>query len=356
VNGRVAALLALGAGFNPEYSGEDNIYLYASILGLTRQQIEQRYDSICEFADIGEFISQPVKKYSSGMYMRLAFAVAIHVDPDVLIVDEALAVGDEAFQRKCYAKLEALKKNGMALLFVSHASSTVISLCDRALLLEGGRLLADSEPKQIISAYHKLLFSSMEKRNEVIQEIQVMSPAITGNKAPVVGEPKRQPVCKAYHLEDMKPKSTLYYESRGAQISELEITTLNGERVNVLCNGEEYIYGYKVNFTENCRRVLFGMLIKNVTGIEIGGSTSFPLNSPLEEVAADTQMRVEFHFKCRLSQGVYFLNAGVKGLVGDEDTYLHRVIDAVMIRVQPEDDGTFTGIVDFGIKSRVSII
>lgn len=110
VNGRVAALLALGAGFNPEYSGEENIYLYASLLGLSKQKINDRYKSICEFADIGEFITQPVKKYSSGMHVRLAFAVAIHVEPDILIVDEALAVGDEAFQRKCYARLEELKK------------------------------------------------------------------------------------------------------------------------------------------------------------------------------------------------------------------------------------------------------
>lgn len=356
VNGRVAALLALGAGFNPEYSGEDNIYLYASILGLSRQQIDQRYDSICEFADIGEFITQPVKKYSSGMFMRLAFAVAIHVDPDILIVDEALAVGDEAFQRKCYAKLEALKKNGMTLLFVSHSSSSVVSLCDRALLLEGGKLLASGEPKQIVSVYHKLLFSPADKRQQVIQEIQKTLPAQTENKNSIAVEPESQRACKAYYVGDMKPKSTLYYESRGATISDLEVTTPEGKGVNVLCNGEEYIYSYKVSFTEYCTRVLFGMLIKNVTGIEIGGATSFPLNSPLEEVAPGTQMRVEFRFKCRLSQGVYFLNAGVKGLLGDEEVYLHRVIDAVMMRVQPEDDQAFTGIVDFGIKSRVSVL
>ena len=141
VNGRIAALLELGAGFNPEFSGRENVFLNATVLGLQRSEIEQRFDAIAAFADIGEFMDQPVKSYSSGMYVRLAFAVAINVTPDILIVDEALAVGDEAFQRKCHARIERLRNDGATILFVSHSAGMVIELCNRAVLLGCGGLL-----------------------------------------------------------------------------------------------------------------------------------------------------------------------------------------------------------------------
>lgn len=357
VNGRVAALLALGAGFNPEYSGEENIYLYASLLGLSKQEINDRYNSICEFADIGEFISQPIKKYSSGMHMRLAFSVAIHVEPDILIVDEALAVGDEAFQRKCYARLEELKKGGMSLLFVSHSAGSVINLCDRALLLEKGKLLTIGEPKAIIGAYHKLLFSPTSKVEGVIQEIQknliLDEGLVTESSNSQKTEPAKQ---KAYYIEDMQSKSIIHYESKGAVISEFCITTLEGERVNVLCKGETYSYSFKVVFQQDCQRVRFGMLIKNITGIEIGGFATSSIQNPIDTVQNGSQYNVKFSFVCRLNPGVYFLNAGVKGVEESEETYLHRILDAIMIRVMPEDEQQSTGIIDFEIEAQVQAL
>ena len=155
VNGKVSALLELGAGFNPEYTGRQNVYIKGSILGLTTKAIEARFDDIMAFADIGDFINQPVKTYSSGMAVRLAFAVAISVDPDILIVDEALAVGDAAFQRKCFARIKHIQESGSTILFVSHGAGTVIELCSRALLLEKGELIASGSPKQVISHYHR---------------------------------------------------------------------------------------------------------------------------------------------------------------------------------------------------------
>jgi lipopolysaccharide transport system ATP-binding protein len=145
VNGRIAALLELGSGFNPEFTGRENVYLNAAILGLSRRETEARFDAIARFADIGMFIDHPVKTYSSGMYMRLAFAVAINVDPDILVVDEALAVGDEAFSRKCYARIEEIKEKGATILFVSHSAQTVIQLCDRALLLDRGEKILEGK-------------------------------------------------------------------------------------------------------------------------------------------------------------------------------------------------------------------
>ena len=148
--GRVAALLELGAGFNPEFTGRENVYMNATVLGLTQEEISTRFDSIASFADIGEFIEQPVKHYSSGMYARLAFAVAINVDPDILVVDEALAVGDEPFQRKCFSRIEKIRNDGGTILFVSHSGSTVINLCDRAILLHRGERLYTGTPKRAV--------------------------------------------------------------------------------------------------------------------------------------------------------------------------------------------------------------
>lgn len=359
VNGRIAALLALGAGFNPEYTGEENIYLYASLLGLNKHDIQKRYDSIIEFADIGEFISQPVNKYSSGMHVRLAFSVAIHVEPDILIVDEALAVGDEAFQRKCYARLEELKKTGMSLLFVSHSAGSVINLCDRALLIDKGKLIAEGKPKAIIGAYHKLLFSPTSKIEAITKEIQndfICRKSDTDELKLQDASKTKHYSDKAHYVEGMQSKSEILYESKGAIISEPKVTTLEGEKVNVLCKGETYNYVFKAEFKEECYRVMFGMMIKNMTGIEIGGCATSSRSEAIEVVKNGSNYDVVFSFVCRLNPGVYFLNAGIKGVVKAEEVFLHRILDAIMIRVMPEEEQQSTGIVDFEIQSNVKNI
>lgn len=157
VRGRVAALLELGSGFNPEFTGRENVYMNAAILGLTKTEVNARYPAIVEFADIGEFVDQPVKTYSSGMFVRLAFAVAVHADPDVLVVDEALAVGDVAFQAKCMSRMRALMEAGVTLLFVSHDIGAVKALCRRALLLDHGRVLAQGDTEHVADEYTRLI-------------------------------------------------------------------------------------------------------------------------------------------------------------------------------------------------------
>ena len=169
--GRIAALLELGSGFNPEFSGRDNVFMNGAVLGLSRAEVEQRFDAIAAFADIGAFLDQPVKTYSSGMAVRLAFSVAINLNPDVLVVDEALSVGDELFQRKCFARIETLKAEGMTVLFVSHSGATVVDLCDRAVLLDGGELLSIGKPGEIVSRYQKLLYAPATEREQVRNEI-----------------------------------------------------------------------------------------------------------------------------------------------------------------------------------------
>ncbi len=170
LNGRVGALLELGSGFNPDFTGRENVYLNSAVLGLSRAQVDERFDDVAAFADIEDFIDQPVKIYSSGMAVRLAFAVQTQLDPELLIVDEALSVGDEAFQRKCFARIEQMRDRGATILFVSHASGTVVSLCQRAVLLDHGSRLITGRPKEVLKFYNKLCYASAESRAPLLAE------------------------------------------------------------------------------------------------------------------------------------------------------------------------------------------
>ena len=372
VNGRVSALLELGAGFNPEYTGKQNVYINGSILGLTHEAIEARFDDIMAFADIGDFINQPVKSYSSGMVVRLAFAVAISIDPDILIVDEALAVGDAAFQRKCFARIKQIQERGRTILFVSHGAGTVIELCNRAVLLEQGELLISGLPKQVISHYHRMIFASPEKIETIKNELRLLpnrynlvandegddkedeNSANRGNGVETKADD--DPGQESYYVPDMVPKSTVYYEKQGAIIEQPYITTIEGKKVNVLVNKEEYIYTYSVFFESPAFQVRFGMLIKSVSGIEIGGHVSAPSGKGLEYIEKATRWRIGFRFRCLLVPGVYFLNAGVLGIIGDAEVFLDRNIDVAMFRVQEKENRTSTAIVDFIEPAEVAMV
>lgn len=364
-NGRIAALLELGSGFNPEFTGRENVYLNGAVLGLSRSEIDSRFDAITEFADIGAFIDQPVKAYSSGMVVRLAFAVAINVDPQILVVDEALSVGDELFQRKCFSKIEAIRSAGATILFVSHSGGTVVELCDRAILLDAGERLATGSPKKIVGRYQKLLYAPNDKRDAIRAEIrledtnqQVDLVSLT-NAGPIVLPTisKIEPV----ELPDsydpaLKPVSTIAYESYGAMIEDPAIYTSTGDRVNNLTRGNTYYYRYRVRFERPASNVRFGMMIKTTTGLEIGGATSAASNrTSLPHVTSGTVFSVSFEFSCRINKGVYFLNAGVVGDLNGSETYLHRLIDVAMFRVFSESNDLATGFIDFSCSPHVMI-
>lgn len=361
VNGRVAALLELGAGFNPEFTGRENVFMNATVLGLGKEEIDARFDDIAEFAGIGEFIEQPVKTYSSGMMVRLAFAVAINVDPEILIVDEALSVGDELFQRKCFSRIEAIRNRGATILFVSHSGATIVELCDHAVLMDKGEKLAIGTPKQIVGSYQKLLYAPAEKETDIREQIrgQLLG---DGNTMPALESPanesrvddKESAKMEESFDPNLMPDSTIEYETKGACIESPAVLTLGGDKVNNLVRGRSYRYMYRVRFSKNISRVRFGMLIKTPSGVELGGSVSSPNASEDSlTVKANSSYRVEFRFDCALNQGTYFLNAGVVGEVDGEETYLHRLADAAMFRVLPETASSVTGIVDFGCRSKV---
>ena len=363
--GRIAALLELGSGFNPEFTGRENVYLNAAILGLHEDEISQRFDSIVAFADIGDFIDQPVKNYSSGMMVRLAFAVAINVDPQILIVDEALSVGDELFQRKCFSRIEAIRKAGATILFVSHSGGTIVELCDRAVLLDAGELLAVGRPKQIVGRYQKLLYAPADRREKLRDEIRRDGDAgITYHSdnvqelssPPMAPEaPPQQDLPDSYDPA-LQPASTIAYASYGAIIHDPVVYTEQGERVNNLTRGKNYRYSYRVRFEHAASNVRFGMLIKTISGVELGGAASASSNrTSLPFVRAGDEYTIEFEFCCRLNAGIYFLNAGVVGDLNGSETYLHRLIDIAMFRVMSESENLSTGIIDFTCMPRINL-
>lgn len=358
VNGRIAALLELGAGFNPEFTGRENVYLNGSVLGLSKEEIDSRFDTIAEFADIGEFIEQPVKSYSSGMYVRLAFAVAINVQPDVLIVDEALAVGDEAFQRKCFARIQNLRDSGSTILFVSHSAGIVTELCDRAILLDQGELISQGGPKLVVSKYHKLIYAPSDSVATVRQELKLSNEEkIFTDKfvtdadkvdTKLVASARSGPAFEedAYYEEGMVPQSTINYGSKGVLINEVHIETTDGRRVNVLREGEIYNFVYEASFTEHAFKVRFGMMIRTTSGLEIGGAVSSTPQDAIENIAKGAKIKAKFAFKCQLLPAMYFLNAGVLAHIDGQEQFAARLIDVNMFRVLPNPERLFTGLTD----------
>lgn len=363
VHGRIAALLELGAGFNPEFTGRENVRLSGLLYGLSEQELRERFDAILEFAEIGHFIDQPVKTYSSGMYVRLAFAIAINVSPDILVIDEALSVGDESFQRKCFARIEAIRESGATVLFVSHSAGTVVELCNRALLLDSGELLLQGTPKHVISRYHKLLYAPAEMAASLRESIRE-EPDAHESPAPLISGRVRHHdhaegvevdalAEEAYFDEGLLPKSTLSYEKRGATIEAPVVSTTSGRRVNVLRGNGEYVYSFRVSMQRRAAGVRFGMAIKTVSGLALGGCTTAPTPGGGLQVAPDESYVVRFRFRALLAPGVYFLNAGVTAAEPEGDVFLDRIVDAVMIRIMPDSQRLATEFVDFDMQPEV---
>ncbi|MEE9711681.1 ABC transporter ATP-binding protein [Aeromonas caviae] len=355
-HGRIAALLELGAGFNPEFSGIENIFLNASINGMSRTDTERLLPRILEFADIGEHVHQPVKTYSSGMYVRLAFAVAIHVEPDILIIDEALAVGDEAFQRKCFARLREMQSQGVSILFVSHSAESVVSLCDRALLLDHGQLLFDGEPKQAVGLYQKLLYARPEQRDEVRQGILAQSAAPAMASEPEVTSESEAEVDHPFHpefyIEGLVAQSTDYVEN-GASIEEPVLLDEQGFRVNLLHKGQRYRYRFAVRLYQDVENFFYGTLVKRVDGVSIGGvSSAPPQQASGVSLPAGSRLTVECEFELSLNAGTYFMNAGVYGDTDQYSGFLARKLDALVFKVLPNPAETSTSYVDLGFRCR----
>jgi lipopolysaccharide transport system ATP-binding protein len=360
---RISALLELGSGFNPEFTGRENVYLNGALLGLSEEEIRNRFESIVEFADIGQFLEQPVKSYSSGMIVRLAFAVAVSCDPEIFIVDEALAVGDELFQRKCFARLEEIRSSGATVLFVSHSGAQVVELCDRALLLDDGELLCFGPAKQTVVAYQKLIYAPSHKKAAIRSSLANLK--LVSDETTEVTQPKlensrnRVAADDAVQIEEffdphLLPVDSHDYESHGPVINTPVILTLDGRKVNALLPGREYRYCYQVDFKGCAQSVKFGMSIKTPSGFSLAGALScFSHDTGLLNVSQEDIYGVEFRFTCHLNPGVYFMNAGVFGKTNGTEGVLHRRTDVYAFRVLAAAASCETEVVNLAIVPSV---
>lgn len=360
VTGRVGALLELGTGFNPEFTGRENVFLTAAILGIDSEEAASRIAEVEAFADIGDFIDQPVKTYSSGMMVRLAFAIHTMTRPEILIIDEALAVGDEAFQRKCFARLEAMKEMGVTILLVSHATTAIVELCERCLLLHGGRLLLDGPPKAVVQQYHRLIYSAPEKQKSLIEQIRsegVGLAASPGHSPESAESAAQQAPDEGSFLDpNLRSQSVVSYPPRGARIEQIEIRTPDGARVNNLVKGARYLYCFDIRFERDCHQVRPAHVFKTLTGVELGGTTLRSPDLAIPLARSGQTARVTIQFRCLMNPGTYLANAGVLAIESDSEIYLHRVVDALVFRVLPPKEHFHSCYVDFDFRPRVLLL
>jgi len=332
VNGRVSALLELGAGFNPQFTGRENVYMNGAIMGFSSQEIDARFEEIASFADIGDFLSQPVKTYSSGMYVRLAFAVAINVDPMILIVDEALSVGDAKFQRKCYAKLEDFRKKDVTILFVSHDINTIIQICNRAILLDKGQIIDQGEPKCITRLYHKILFGEEIKsvQKSVIKQNEKAENKLHKDKETLLAEKEELETKRLKELVLRKLKD--HNSDKKAEIIDFGILDENGGKVIILEMNQKYMIFSRVLFYEDMEEIFFNCQIVNKQGVKIFGTNTEGHKILVPPQKKKNIIEVQFYVTMLLRPGDYFLNLGVKKDLSTNCFY-ERLTDVLHFKV-----------------------
>ena len=319
VNGRIQALLELGAGFNMEYTGIENIYLNGTMNGFTEQEIESRMQDILDFADIGDYVKQPVKTYSSGMFVRLAFSVAINIDPEILIVDEALSVGDVFFQAKCYHKFEEFKKMGKTIIFVSHDLSSVSKYCDRVVLLNQGVKLGEGSPKEMIDDYKRVLVGQYE-----LPESKSESSLLNDEQIQVAVQKK---------AAKQDTSKLLEYGTKEAVIEQFYMTDDRGAESKSIIKGSQFTIHMKVRFMADLPAPIFAFSIKTVKVTEITGTNTMFEKAFLEPVKAGAVKDITFTQKMSLQGGEYLLSFGVTGYDGNDFQVYHRLYDALDLTV-----------------------
>ncbi|MBD9369584.1 ABC transporter ATP-binding protein [Xanthomonas sp. XNM01] len=359
VNGRVAALLELGSGFNPEFTGMENIYLNASLLGMERSEVDTKLDDILSFADIGDFVSQPVKTYSSGMVVRLAFAVQAQIDPDVMIVDEALAVGDARFQAKCFARLKALRERGTSILLVTHSTEQVVTHCDRAILLDQGRKLSEGAPRPIVNQYLDLLYGRTKGPSAADRGMRVQA------DTEVVDAPLPMPALLDAFDADFASRQDPMFESRPcynpyehrwgdrrAEITDVVVFAGDTPYPQTIPARSMLTCYIRYRFDDPIVRPIFGFTLKTKEGLTVYG-----INTEMADAGklfdSDTGSGV---ICCRVelncAPGDYFISLGIASRDTSGEVVPHdRRYDAIHVCV--EADGQFLGITDLRAELKV---
>ena len=322
VEGRVAALLELGMGFHPEFTGRSNAITAGQLLGLSIAEVEQALPDIERFADIGDFMDQPLRTYSSGMQMRLAFSIATAVRPDVLIIDEALSVGDAAFQRKCYQRIEDFRAAGTTLLFVSHDIEAVKRLCEEAVFLDKGQVVSQGAVRDVCDAYERVVFGGVS--------------AAAPRKESAQHSIQRAAAQQAYDAT-LAPTAQQRYGTGEAEIESCWLETLSGETINVVGAGERVRWCFTVRLNQPIHSPVFSMMVKTREGRAVYGTDSSLLDVAAKALPAETPLTVKFEFNAHLVPDEYFLNCGVRREQDGESVFLSRRVDAAILRVSSSD-------------------
>ena len=316
VSGNISALLELGAGFNSEYTGLENIYMNGTMMGFSRQEMERRMDDILRFADIGDFVNQPVKTYSSGMFVRLAFALAINVDPEILIVDEALSVGDVFFQAKCYRRMEEMMKNGTTILMVSHDMGSIIKYCDKVVLLNRGHFVAQGEAGKMVDLYKKILANQTDELAEALIE----------EKKEALGLPVEATVSDKRMKDRMNlnPEVQEYGDGR-ASFEDFGTLDARGNVTNLLLKGEMFTIRERVRFHAPIENPIFTYTLRDKKGTDITGTNTLFEGTEIKPVKDGDVYMVSFRQKMNLQGGEYLLSMSCTGYENGEHVVYHRL-------------------------------
>lgn len=343
VNGKISALLELGAGFNMDYTGIENIYMNGTMMGYSKKEMDEKLQDILDFAEIGDFVYQPVKTYSSGMFVRLAFALAINVEPEILIVDEALSVGDVFFQAKCYRRMEEIRKSGTTILMVTHDMGSIIKYCDKVVLLNKGNFVAEGSAGHMVDLYKKILAGQMEALDEelaaqkdgTVKNNGVSDLEMTDFAAGFSdGEANRQPESK----ELMKSKITINanrteYGDGRAEIYDLGLFDERGSLTNLLIKGEMFTIRECIRFHADIEAPIFTYTIKDKKGTDLTGTNTMFEGTDIQPVKNGDEYQVEFTQKMTLQGGEYLLSMSCTGFEHGEHVVYHRLYDVANLTV-----------------------
>ena len=337
--GKVSALLELGTGFNPEYTGLKNIYINGLMMGYSRTEMDEKVKSIIDFSQIGDYINQPVKTYSSGMFARLAFAVAINVDPDILIVDEALSVGDIFFQAKCYRKFNEFQKQGKTILFVSHDLGSVLKYCDRCILLNEGSMVAIGDTAEVVNRYRRL--QAQIARQDDQNAIRDMGL-----------DQKAENSSVKYKDRMVINPNTSSYGDGSAEIIDFAIIDDMGNTTNSVLKGADFRILMRVKFNRDVFEPIFAYTIKDIKGQDVTGTNTHLEGKSFGLLSKDSIISVVFEQKMVLQGGQYLLSLGCTGFEADSFVVYHRLYDVCNIQVL--SDRNTLGVVDMFVKVSVN--
>lgn len=340
-DGLLAALLELGSGFNPEFTGRENVYLNGSVLGLTQEEIHARIDQIANFADIGDYLDQPVKTYSSGMYVRLAFAVQACVEPQILIVDEALSVGDEKFQRKCFDYIDRLRANGGSILLVTHSTATIEKFCQRAILLHKGELHGLGPAKEIVDQYYALLYSD---EKTYLRYLNTCSSPKTMPLECVSNEPSPPALIPVKAEENPGLR---------AVISHWEMLEQGGDYCEAYRTGDKAKIRFYVDILEPIQEIQGGILIRTIEGVSAFGTSTLYYDKNYLDAKPGTTLQFDFNLNLTLCTGTYFVTLAIAEAISPIDmSYLDRKTDVIIFYIT-EAHPLGSGIAS--LKSAVSV-